>query len=537
MKLRIALHSPMAGKDKGFSLLGVLATMAFGGVVIMNLNQDTINNLQLISLDRQSDSAKVAGNSGLNLTAALLRFPNASPSPGQKPAVYPDPYIPSRENEPIKLVKLNSTGPKSNWDVVDGKFLLKLTDLSYLPADAIENAFSSRNLNLPETGKLTTVRVIDTQARNYLIESLKVETTFQTKDGRNIMQRAVIEVPRPPQPRCRIASSLKGAVASHESLTDLSLTVDGIATQGLIRKNKAVLSVMNLPAQTRSIHSLNATIFDQPVSLEYGSNELAASIQNVEGQVIDCGTITIVRQSPPPPPRPVPPPSTSVVEDCSRVCPDSTGTPRRSYDWFKGPTQAILNNFRGTGYYPCLLVRAGKTVVDGAIIGFDPKKNCAAVGRIGNRGGSGCFSGDTMIRVAPDQYHPIHQFVPGMQVWNPLRKEATRIKRIVRGPEKKAMLQVWIGPKTLKVTNSHPFYGKKGLVEASELKVGMMIRNPEGDWARISRLQLYTPEESSEVWNLELESADESIMSHALDANGIVTGDLYLQEELETRKD
>ena len=519
--------------SSGFAFVGILIFigLATGGMIALNgdLNQRVVE----LSREKTSTSASVAANSSFNILQGLIRFPSSSPKPGDLPAIYPEPYIVSSPKEPVRLAQFMAANNSSDWRLKQGTFEMQLADDSRIDYDSFNQAF--RLGSFASLSDKTTIQldILETAGTNFLLEKMKVRARFTTHDGQRLVQTAWLKIPKPPRPRCQIKANLSGSVSHKTDRINLSLNIDGMSIQGQLRRNGVILDTENLPSKTRSIKSTNNDILAGNYDLGYGQNTFTGRVLDVEGQNIDCGRIVVVRGNPPPPPSP-PKPEPVKKKDpniCQKICPDSSGTPRRNYDWFKGPTARIRKDFIGTGYYPCLLVRAGDGHVDGAIVGFDPNNDCRSVGQIGTRT-TGCFSEDTMIRVSKNHYRKINQLVPGMKIWNPINNEYRTIRRIVRGPEVKPMYAIGLGQREVKVTELHPFFTKDGLTTARSLKIGDWILDQDAQYSMITKIEPYTPTTDEQtVYNLELEPASQPY-DHAIDADGVVTGDLKLQEQL-----
>jgi|GEM_PF-4357533 len=150
------------------------------------------------------------------------------------------------------------------------------------------------------------------------------------------------------------------------------------------------------------------------------------------------------------------------------------------------------------------------------------------------RGACGCFSDETMITMGDGKTQKkITELTAQDQVWNPMSKKAQSIVRMTQGPEAIPMIEIKIENKILRVTGHHPFPAKEGLIPAFALKEGDLVQSAHGSWVPVQSIQvLAAPAKAPMVWNLELKgSADPR--DHYVLANGVVTGDLYLQTRLQ----
>jgi hypothetical protein len=147
-----------------------------------------------------------------------------------------------------------------------------------------------------------------------------------------------------------------------------------------------------------------------------------------------------------------------------------------------------------------------------------------------NRINLGCFEFHTKIRMGDGTDKEVADIVKGDMVMNPIRNVPMRVKRTTMGPEKYELVVVRAGDATVKVTTQHPMLTPSGVRAAVYLTNADSIQDAKGNWRRIdsvSRERGRLP-----VVNLELDAPTSDPDDHALLANGLITGDLYLQEKL-----
>jgi len=147
-----------------------------------------------------------------------------------------------------------------------------------------------------------------------------------------------------------------------------------------------------------------------------------------------------------------------------------------------------------------------------------------------NRINLGCFEFHTKIRMGDGTDKEVADIVQGDMVMNPIRNIPMRVKRTTMGPEKYELVVVRAGDATVKVTTQHPMLTPSGVKAAIYLTNIDSIQDAKGNWRRIdsvSRERGRLP-----VVNLELDAPTSDPDDHALLANGLITGDLYLQEKL-----
>lgn len=106
---------------------------------------------------------------------------------------------------------------------------------------------------------------------------------------------------------------------------------------------------------------------------------------------------------------------------------------------------------------------------------------------------------------------------------------------MTRGPEKVPMFDIQIEGRTVRVTGTHPFPTSEGPKAAFELQEGDRVRTAAGKPGVIQKIAT-VPMGGKDpvVWNLELEGSQD-LGDHYVLANGVVTGDLYIQMRLQKK--
>jgi hypothetical protein len=143
----------------------------------------------------------------------------------------------------------------------------------------------------------------------------------------------------------------------------------------------------------------------------------------------------------------------------------------------------------------------------------------------------GCFEANTKIRMGDGSEKPIRQLKDNDLVWNPIRQKAMAIRRVTPGPEELPLWSIETASGTVRVTAKHPFLTPSGIRPADELKAGDRILGTKGEeLIRSAVVDRSAPAEW--VWNFEIATDSKDPADHAILADGVVTGDLYLQEQL-----
>lgn len=179
--------------------------------------------------------------------------------------------------------------------------------------------------------------------------------------------------------------------------------------------------------------------------------------------------------------------------------------------------------------YPNILVCQGTYDLGWEPYGFDPENNCEET-PVADRGYIGCLDPDSLITLRPGIAVPIRLLRAGHTVYNPVTRTLAKIRKVTKGPEKKVMWHLTAGTHDLKLTDNHPVMTADGEKLASDLTPNDKILIA-GAWESVAKIIGFQPGANQEVWNIELDASDERD-AHWLEANGIVVGDLWMQEQI-----
>lgn len=164
--------------------------------------------------------------------------------------------------------------------------------------------------------------------------------------------------------------------------------------------------------------------------------------------------------------------------------------------------------------------------------------------------GKGCFDAATELTLADGSRKAISQLKQSDVLWNPVTGQPRKIKKIIRGPEKKPMVELVVGDNKLVVTEDHPFQTGFGYFTASRIRAGDVIVSSGGRRITVTAarrvpvvpgpLDIYrlaVPDSALPVvWNVELENISTNPDDYMVEANGVAAGDLWLQERLKNPK-
>ena len=144
---------------------------------------------------------------------------------------------------------------------------------------------------------------------------------------------------------------------------------------------------------------------------------------------------------------------------------------------------------------------------------------------------NGCFVKGTKIALAGGKIVPVEQICKGMAVLTASGKSG-EVKRAVAGPEKQPVITIrTLDQKSVTVTRGHPVMTRRGLKLASELTAADEILTHSKSFVGLTALTFSAPE--GNVYNFELTGDQEA--DHLVPIEGLVLGDLYLQEKLSAK--
>ena len=153
------------------------------------------------------------------------------------------------------------------------------------------------------------------------------------------------------------------------------------------------------------------------------------------------------------------------------------------------------------------------------------------------RNSCGCFAESTKITMADGSVKPINTIVKGDAVRNPITGKAVLVDHVVRGPESQPLYRIaWAGGEVV-VTHDHPFpVVGKGVLAARAMRKDMVLTDISGQAQKITKITTVAWKTSKPVvWNLYLDAGSDD-EDHYLIADGIVTGDLWLQEKIAKKR-
>ena len=149
----------------------------------------------------------------------------------------------------------------------------------------------------------------------------------------------------------------------------------------------------------------------------------------------------------------------------------------------------------------------------------------------------GCFHKETEIEstlgdtpvdeiVALPELHEVSSF--GFEHGS-IDSKSEKVGQVTRGNNVKPLVSVTADGRTVLLTQEHPVLVNDGLVvRASELTGSEYLYTKEGDKVAIERIQKDV-EYFGKVYNFAVDSGQDTVDGHVVSSNGLLTGDLYLQ--------
>ena len=144
----------------------------------------------------------------------------------------------------------------------------------------------------------------------------------------------------------------------------------------------------------------------------------------------------------------------------------------------------------------------------------------------------GCFAKGSRILMADGTYKKIEDLYAGEEVYNPVTKKASRIQSLLESTEELPLIELKYKNNILRVTQDHPMLTSFGIIQAKTLKVGDKVIGQNGIEELLEEVNILDIDPAQRVYNLVLESEDDSYELHSIIAEGFATGDLIAQQRL-----
>lgn len=167
-----------------------------------------------------------------------------------------------------------------------------------------------------------------------------------------------------------------------------------------------------------------------------------------------------------------------------------------------------------------------------------------------------CFPPDTQIQMADGNTKRIDEINSGDLVWNPALNKAVKVGKMISGPESDPLYEIGYGTTKVRVTKTHPMVVQNPelnkvihpaslsssdsqgslpnarVKKANQLTVNDSILGADGEFHKVTVVRQLPVDPDQQVFNFELESTSGKLANHMIVADGIVTGDVSVQAEL-----
>jgi len=150
---------------------------------------------------------------------------------------------------------------------------------------------------------------------------------------------------------------------------------------------------------------------------------------------------------------------------------------------------------------------------------------------------TGCFDPETPLKLKDGSLKPAKDVRAGDVLLNPVTGRGMTVLRVIESGEDKPLVEFGWGNRLIRVSDGHAVPTKeRGLLKAGELTAADSVKGGDGEWHRLEVVRSLKVKYGQRVINFELKDAGDGEQEHLLDANGIVTGDLFLQGQLAQKK-
>jgi hypothetical protein len=150
-----------------------------------------------------------------------------------------------------------------------------------------------------------------------------------------------------------------------------------------------------------------------------------------------------------------------------------------------------------------------------------------------NRTGGGCFKEGTRI-LTNLGYKNVEALTKNDLIVNPKSGKLMKIKKVVFGPEKINLIKFVISSGvTLNVTTKHPMLTDRGIIKAKDVSKNDKLKIQDGSFEAINSIEEIKISTNSNVHNLELDVVGDKFEDHLVIADGVITGDLFVQQKLQ----
>jgi len=112
------------------------------------------------------------------------------------------------------------------------------------------------------------------------------------------------------------------------------------------------------------------------------------------------------------------------------------------------------------------------------------------------------------------------------------RGGVSKVRSVLESVELEPILAISVDGRTVQVSQKHPFPTRDGFKPASDLVEGDEVLNPDGSYDQIQKIESLPIDPSQQVVNIQVDTESENFEDHMVVADGVVTGDLFVQRKL-----
>lgn len=166
------------------------------------------------------------------------------------------------------------------------------------------------------------------------------------------------------------------------------------------------------------------------------------------------------------------------------------------------------------------------------------RKTCTWVMVCYYRRTKSCFPGETKIQMADGSAKAIEEIRSGDMVWNPMRKAAEKVGKLLKGPEKIPLWEIRFGAFVVHTTQKHPMIVKANnqqgfeVRRAKEVTTHDEVLGADGKFHAVDAVVELPLKEGQLVYNFEVVTESADVRDRMISAAGFVTGDVVVQADL-----
>lgn len=143
---------------------------------------------------------------------------------------------------------------------------------------------------------------------------------------------------------------------------------------------------------------------------------------------------------------------------------------------------------------------------------------------------AGCFAPETKILMADGSEKEIQDISAGEMVRNPVSGQALAVESLIESFEENSLIEVTLSDRKLRITENHPVLTSRGIISANKLSKLDEVKTLDGKFHKVSDIKVLEKKSKQRVLNLKLKTDSKDFDSHMVLADGIVTGDHFVQE-------